>query len=126
MKVKKSHESFIFSNVFLETQTFATSYRISHTLNNRYWSFSAATVSNQLQSSSDENDKLENTAIRLGVGKGFVRDNWSFSSEIELISGPLTPLFNRELEADFFLDLVSSRFIISQYSVRHFVVSHPA
>lgn len=85
----------MFSNV-----SKATTYRISHTLNNDYWLFGASSLKSNLSAEGDDVEDFKNTSLQISIGKGVFRDKWSFSGSIDLLSGPLEPFFENDLDVE--------------------------
>jgi hypothetical protein len=104
---------------------FAATYRVSHTLNNDFWLFSTSSSTHSLESDTDDGEKFDGTSFQLSLGRGIVRDNWSFSTSIDIISGPFDPFFNGELEVEFNglgLTLISN-YAVSESTLRGFFPS---
>lgn len=77
----------------------ATTYRVSHTLNDDFWIFGSSSHTHQLSGPKD--NEFDGTSFQISIGKGTVRDAWNLFTTIDIISGPFKPFFDGQLEIEF-------------------------
>lgn len=82
------------------SESFATSYRISHKENNEFWGFGTSFMQYNLESDDNFNNDILGTAFQLSFSRGAFRGTWAYQYGLDFTTGPYQKSFDDGLNMD--------------------------